>query len=173
LTDDSGFAEFADASWPRLVRIAHLLTGDFHEAEDLVQATFIKVYAHWPRLEREGADVHAYVRRALINNNNSRLRRRRVAQYLTPSLPDVARGDVRSADRAVDDRSAIAQALVSLPARQRTVVVLRYFEDLSDRQIADALGCSLGTVKAHAHRALAKLRQHPAFSDESLFSGAR
>ncbi|MFJ9968856.1 SigE family RNA polymerase sigma factor [Streptomyces avermitilis] len=164
------FAEFAAAAWPRLVRTAHMLTGDFHEAEDLVQTTLAKVYARWRRIPRDDADV--YVRRALINNNLSRIRKKRVAHLLMPFLPETEHRAHSGHAEAVEHRTTLAQALVTLPARQRAVMVLRYFDDLSDSDIATVLDCSLGTVKTHARRGLAALRAHPAFATDPSTSGA-
>ncbi|GGS93972.1 hypothetical protein GCM10010222_39550 [Streptomyces tanashiensis] len=158
-TEDDGFAEFAVAAWPRLVRTAQLLTGDFHEAEDLVQTTLAKVYGRWRRVPR--AEIDLYVRRALINNNLSRIRRKRVAHLLTPVLPESLRQPSAGHAEAVEERTALLAALADLTARQRAVMVLRYWEDLTEPQIASVLGCSLGTVKSHARRGLSALRADP------------
>lgn len=157
------FETFTAARWTRLVRTAYLLTGgDHHEAEDLVQTTLSKAYGSWERIRRlDSPDL--YIRRALVNNNLSRHRRRRVVQLLTPRLPDRASREV-AADR-VEQRSALLGALASLPPRQRAVVVLRYWEDLGEQATAQVLGCSVGTVKSQASRALAKLRDHPELAD--------
>ncbi|MFF5975355.1 SigE family RNA polymerase sigma factor [Streptomyces sp. NPDC012769] len=157
--EDDGFAAFAVAAWPRLVRTAQLLTGDFHEAEDLVQTTLAKVYGRWRRVPREEIDL--YVRRALINNNLSRLRRKRVVHLLTPVLPESVRHAHAGHADAVEQRTALLAALADLPARQRAVMVLRYWEDLTEPEIAAVLNCSIGTVKTHARRGLAALRAHP------------
>jgi len=151
------FAAYAAVRWSRLVCTAYLLTGDHHEAEDLVQATLAKVYLNWPRISRLG-EPDAYLHRALVNNNLSRFRKRRVVQLLTPRLPERARD---SATGQVDDRAALMAALAELPARQRAVVVLRYWEDLSEQQVADVLGCTVGNVKSQASRGLRRLRAHP------------
>lgn len=150
------FAEYATVAWPRLVRTAHMLTGDFHEAEDLVQTTLAKVYARWQRVPRD--DVDFYVRRSLVNNNLSRVRRRRVAQLLMPFLPERVHQSEPGHAEAVAQRAALGQALAALSARQRAVMVLRYWEDLSEQQVADVLGCSTGNVKSQAARGLATLR---------------
>ncbi|MGW2638563.1 SigE family RNA polymerase sigma factor [Streptomyces sp. NPDC001348] len=173
MTDEShgDFAEFARAAWPRLVRTAHMLTGDFHEAEDLVQTTLAKVYARWRRIPRDEVDL--YVRRALVNNNLSRIRKRRVAHLLMPFLPETSHRSHSGHADSVEHRAALAQALAALPSRQRAVMVLRYFDDLSDQDIATVLNCSLGTVKTHARRGLAALRAHPAFAPDTSPSGAR
>jgi RNA polymerase sigma-70 factor (sigma-E family) len=151
------FSSFVAARWSALVRTAYLLTGDFHEAEDVVQSTLAKVYPHWSKLREETAD--AYVRRALVNNNRSRHRRRRVAQLLMPFVPDRPAADSGRGDLA--ERDLLVSLLAELPERQRAVVVLRYWEDLPAEEVAELLGCSVGTVKSQASRALAKLREHP------------
>lgn len=157
---DVGFDAFAALRWRRLVRTAYLLTGDHHEAEDLVQATLAKVYPHWSRISRlESPD--AYLHRAMVNNNVSRQRRRRVVQFLTPWIPDRVQ---QSGAAQVEQRSLLLRALAELPPRQRAVVVLRYWEDLSEQQVAEALGCSPGNVKSQASRGLRKLRDHPALA---------
>ncbi|MFH0176607.1 SigE family RNA polymerase sigma factor [Streptomyces cacaoi] len=173
MTDEShgDFTEFAKAAWPRLVRTAHMLTGDFHEAEDLVQTTLAKVYARWRRISRDEVDM--YVRRALVNNNLSRIRKKRVAHLFMPFLPETAHRTHSGHADAVEHRAALAQALAALPTRQRTVMVLRYFDDLSDQDIATVLNCSLGTVKTHARRGLAALRTHPAFAPDTSLPGVR
>lgn len=156
------FEGFAATRWRRLVRTAYLLTGDYHEAEDVVQATFAKVFRNWSRISRL-EEPDAYVHRALVNNNLSRHRRRRVRQLLTPVLPE-REHTAGGGHREVEERSALLQALAGLPQRQRAVVVLRYWEDMSESQVAEVLGCSLGNVKSQASRGLAKLRGHPALA---------
>lgn len=155
------FETFAAARWPRLLRTAYLLTGDHHEAEDLVQVTLAKLFPAWPRV-RGLDEPDAYVRRALVNNNLSRFRKRRVVQLLTPRLPERAQegGAART-----EERSLLLEALGALPPRQRAVVVLRYWEDLSEQQAAEVLGCSPGNVKSQASRGLRKLRDHPALAE--------
>ncbi|MCC9741326.1 SigE family RNA polymerase sigma factor [Streptomyces sp. MNU89] len=165
------FAEFATLAWPRLVRTAHMLTGDFHEAEDLVQTTLAKVYSRWRRIPRD--DVNAYVRRALVNNNLSRLRKKRVTHLLMPFLPESAHRPHGGHAETVEHRTAVDEALATLPPRQRAVMVLRYWEDLSEQEIAAVLGCSVGTVKTHARRGLQKLRSHPLFTRNPADSGVR
>ncbi|WP_380282904.1 SigE family RNA polymerase sigma factor [Kitasatospora purpeofusca] len=164
------FEGFAATRWPRLVRTAYLLTGDYHEAEDVVQATFAKVFRNWSRISRL-EEPDAYVHRALVNNNMSRHRRRRVRQLLTPVLPDRAY-TAGGGHREVEERSVLLQALAELPPRQRAVVVLRYWEDMSEGQVAEVLGCSLGNVKSQASRGLAKLRGHPALASYAADTGS-
>lgn len=160
---DAEFTRFVAARWRALTRTAYLLTGDFHEAEDLVQTTLARVYPAWRRVRPETAEH--YVRRALVNTNRSRHRRRRVIHLLLPSLPDTPAVDRGGGAGGLGDRDVLVQALADLPERQRAVVVLRYWEDLPAEEVAATLGCSVGTVKSQASRALAKLREHPALAD--------
>jgi RNA polymerase sigma-70 factor (sigma-E family) len=143
------------------VRTAHLLTGDHHEAEDLVQQTLAKVYPHWARVSRLDSP-DAYLHRALVNNSFSRHRLRRARHLLMPWVPE--RPEPAQTAR-VEQRSLLLQALAELPPKQRAVVVLRYWEDLSEQQVAEAVGCSVGNVKSQASRGLAKLREHPALAE--------
>lgn len=163
---DADFSRFVAGRWRALTHTAYLLTGDFHEAEDLVQATLVKVYPHWRRVRPDTAEQ--YVRRALVNTNRSRHRRRRVVHLLLPALPDhsaVEHGAGGPGGAGAGERDALVRALAELPERQRAVVVLRYWEDLSAEEVAATLRCSVGTVKSQASRALAKLRRSPALAD--------
>jgi RNA polymerase sigma-70 factor (sigma-E family) len=154
---DAEFRDFMAARWPGLVRLSYGLTGDQALAEDLAQTALVKAYAAWPRVRRADSP-DAYVRRIVINTNSSRMRTRRFSEHLMPTLPDHGAPDQT---RQQDDRSALVAALMTLPDRQRAVVVLRYWLDLTEAQVADTLGCSAGTVKSQASRALAKLRLSP------------
>lgn len=165
---DEGFTRFVAHRWRALTQTAYLLTGDFHEAEDLVQTTLAKVYPQWRRVRPETAEH--YVRRALVNTNRSRYRKRRVVQLLLPSIPDTPAVGHGGGVRAGEERDVLMDALADLPQRQRAVVVLRYWEDLSAEEVAQTLDCSVGTVKSQASRALAKLRSHPALADHPLAS---
>jgi RNA polymerase sigma-70 factor (sigma-E family) len=151
---DAEFQAYMAARWPVLVRTAFLLTGDRFLAEDLAQSALTKVYASWRRVRRAD-DVDAYVRRVLVNTNAGLYRKRRVAEHLV-AAPQDGRGHVPH--EPIAERSALMAALAELPPRQRAVVVLRYWEDLSEREVASVLGCSTGTVKSQASKALARLR---------------
>ncbi|WP_151773153.1 SigE family RNA polymerase sigma factor [Streptomyces abyssomicinicus] len=151
------FQEFVQARWPRLVRTAYLLTGDRHLAEDLTQTALAKAYRSWRRVLRADSP-EAYVRRILVSCNSDRFRKRRVPEALTASVPERAG---RDEGERVDTRGTLLAALAALPARQRAVIVLRYWEDLSESETAATLGCSVGTVKSQAARGLAKLRAAP------------
>lgn len=148
------FDEYVRARTPALIRTAYLLTGDQHRAEDLVQDALIKTYRAWSRLA--GSSPDAYTRKVIYHLNVSRWRRSRSAEIPTDQPPDGARGPDEAA-RSVN-RLALRRALDQLPPRQRAVIVLRYFEDATETEIAEILGVSVGTVKSTASRALVKLR---------------
>lgn len=149
--------------WAALVRLGYGLTGDRWLAEDLAQTALASAYAAWWRVRRAD-DPDAYVRRVLINASNRRFRRRRVAEK--PAASHESR-PATAADPAavVGERSALLAALAELPPRQRAVLMLRYWEDMTDAQAAAVLGCSASTVRSQAARALAKLRHSPALAD--------
>ncbi|CAM5726667.1 RNA polymerase OS=Streptomyces glaucescens OX=1907 GN=SGLAU_11485 PE=3 SV=1 [Streptomyces glaucescens] len=140
------------------MRTAYLLTGDAHHAEDLTQTALAKVYRSWRRISRAD-NPEAYVRRMLVSCNSDRFRKRRVPEALTASPPERAGSDAAVA--WVDERSSLLTALAGLPPRQRAVVVMRYWEDLSEAEVADVLACSPGTVKSQASKGLASLRTYP------------
>lgn len=153
-SEGAAFATVFNAHHREAVRLAYLLVGDAHQAEDVVADAFAKVFVRW----RRGGirDVGAYVRRAVVNEANSKLRRR----YLERRHADRRDGDdrgVRRIDEDTADRDAVWRALAQLPPRQRAAVVLRYHQDLSEADAADALGCSVGTVKSQTARGLQKL----------------
>jgi RNA polymerase sigma-70 factor (sigma-E family) len=152
---DADFAAYMAARQPSLLRTAYLLTGDQHTAEDLVQTALAKLYLSWDKVQDRGL-VDGYVRRILVNENNSLWRRAwKKREVTTDTVPD-HRSVVDTPD---DGRSAALWEFVqTLPRKQRAVVVLRYYEDLSEAEVADILGISVGTVKSQSSRALAALR---------------
>ncbi|WP_030619951.1 SigE family RNA polymerase sigma factor [Streptomyces fulvoviolaceus] len=152
------FQEFVRARWSHLVRTAYLLTGDAHHAEDLTQTALAKAYRSWRRVSRSDSP-EAYVRRMLVTCNSDRFRKRRVTESLTAAPPETAGRD--EAVSRVDERGVLLGALAQLPPKQRAVVVMRYWEDLSEAEVAEVLGCSPGTVKSQASKGLAKLRTYP------------
>jgi RNA polymerase sigma-70 factor (sigma-E family) len=158
---DEEFDGFMRGRWPAMVRLAYALTGDAGHAEDVAQAAFARAYASWGRVRRAG-DPDAYVRRIVINEHRSRFRRHRVAEELRGDLADTLGG---SSQPGPEDRSELLDALDRLGPRQRAVVVLRYWLDLSEAETAAALNCSVGTVKSQASRALATLRKTAAVRD--------
>jgi len=144
------------AHYAALVRSAALLVGDVATAEDVVQDCFIAMHRAWWRLRDTGSAL-PYLRRAVINKSRSVLRHRAVANRYPP-LPEPAQPSAEESALAVVQRSSVLTALRALPARQREVVVLRYYADLSEAQIAAAMGISKGAVKAHTSRAKDSLR---------------
>ncbi|WP_238009990.1 SigE family RNA polymerase sigma factor [Dactylosporangium sp. AC04546] len=149
---DEQFAAFAAATGPYLLRVALLLSGDRSHAEDLVQTTFERTYRSWPRAV--STDPRAYARKVLVNLRIDRWRGTR-REVLTDAPPE---GAVPSHAEAADDRNEVVRALARLPAAQRRVVVLRHLLDLTEAETAWELGISIGTVKSHNSRALARLR---------------
>ncbi len=150
---DAGFAAFVEAGWGRYLWTASVLSGDRQHGEELLQECLVKLYSRWRQVVRNG-DPHAYLRRMLINGNVSSWRRWRrewpVAQ--APDLPDV-RADLP------EPEDALRRAIRALPRQQRAVIILRYFEDLTEKDAAAVLGCSVGALKSTHSRALAKLRE--------------
>ncbi len=149
----SEFDEFASAAWSRLRQAGWLLTGNDHDAEDLASLALSKTYAVWHRV-RTG-DPYAYARRCLVNAQIDRVRRgrgREVVTELPPEQPVTQHLDGHA------DRAELAELLARLSERERRIVVLRYYFDRSEAEVAAELGVSVGTVKSTASRALAKLR---------------
>lgn len=147
------FDAYADRAWPALYRYAYLLTGNHADSEDVVQQTLIKAYRAWPRI-KEADSPDAYIRRMLTNTYLSARRpKARRLELLTDSPPESG----HAPPSGPEERMALWPHVRSLPPRQRAVIVLRYYEDLSEQEIANALGCSRGNVKATAHRALKAL----------------
>ena len=158
---DARFSELVYSRWPKLVRLAYGFTGDAGLAEDLAQTALANAYASWSRLRRAD-DPDRYLIKILINAHRGGFRKRRSAESLSGSWSaDQARELAVDPTAAVDDRGVIMTALAGLPARQREVVVLRYWLDLTEVQVAALLNCSVGNVKSQASRALAKLRLCP------------
>ncbi|RNL79593.1 SigE family RNA polymerase sigma factor [Nocardioides marmorisolisilvae] len=142
------FEEYVTARRPALVRTAYLLCGDAHLAEDLVQGALIKAVAHWRRI---GDNPEPWLRRVMVNDHISGWRKHRGRERLTDTMPE----------RVVEEGRdlGLAEALRLLPPRQRAVVVLRYYEDLTERETADVLGIALGTVKSQHADAVRRLRE--------------
>jgi RNA polymerase sigma-70 factor (sigma-E family) len=135
-----------------------LLTGDRHDAEDLAQAAFERACAAWGRVRRAD-NPDAYLHRVLVNCHRSRFRKRRVAEHPVAAMPEGLRL-VQDHAEAHGERDALMAALGDLAPRQRAVIVLRFYEDLTEAQTADVLRCSIGTVKSQTVKALARLRRH-------------
>jgi RNA polymerase sigma-70 factor (sigma-E family) len=153
VASEDEFTEFVAGALPRLLRFGHVLTGNPAAAEDLVQTALGRSLRAW-RAHRIN-DPHAYVRKAMVNAYASSWRHRRLTEVVI-SDPVLRMPEVDEAKR-VDDRDAVWRALLVLPPRQRAVIVLRYYEDLSEREIAAVMGTSAGTVKSQSARALRRL----------------
>jgi RNA polymerase sigma-70 factor (sigma-E family) len=152
---DADFAAYMAARQPTLLRTAYLLTGDRHTAEDLVQTALAKLYLSWDKVHRREV-VDGYVRRILVNEHNSLWRRAwKRREVSTDTVPDH-----RTVTDDPDDgqSAALWDFVQTLPRKQRAVIVLRYYEDLSEAETAEILGISVGTVKSQASRALAGMR---------------
>jgi RNA polymerase sigma-70 factor (sigma-E family) len=153
---DAEFSAWMTARQPALLRTAYLLTGDHHSAEDLVQTTLAKVYLSWDKVRKREV-VDAYARRILVNENNSIWRRAWKKREVTQDEVPEQRGVTDRYDEG--QSSALWDHVQTLPRKQRAVIVLRYYEELSEAETAEVLGISVGTVKSQASRALATLRQ--------------
>lgn len=151
--DDVSFAEYVASRGHALARLAYLLSGSHADADDLVQSALAKAYARWPHIATLDSP-DAYVRRILANQHVSWWRARR-RERLTDHTPEVAVSDTTAAQATAD---LLRDGVRSLPPRQRAAIVFRYYEDLDDAAIADALGCSVATVRSQISRALASLR---------------
>lgn len=160
---DEDFRSFVVAKQRTLLRTAWLLVGDDQRAEDLVQTALVRAWPHWRRVVSNGAGPEAYVRRVMVNLAVDWRRRRWHGEVSTQVLPETA-----STGGDVDLRLALVAALRRLPPRQRAVVVLRFFDDVSTAGTAEALGVSVGTVKSTTAKALASLRRAPGLADFEL-----
>lgn len=149
--DQQDFEEFVAARRSALLRTAYLLTGSHADAEDLVQGALIKTVPHWKRIADR---PEPYVRQVLARESVSRWRRRRWRETATAELPEPA-----ATGPDLDQRETMRKALAALPPRQRAVIVLRYYEDLTEKDTASVLGIAVGTVKSQAREGLAKLRE--------------
>jgi RNA polymerase sigma-70 factor (sigma-E family) len=152
---DAEFEAYMAARQPSLLRTAYLLSGDRHTAEDLVQTALAKLYLSWDKVEKREL-LDGYVRRIIVNEHNSLWRRAWKRRELsTDTLPD---HHTVIDEHEHGQRDALWEFVQTLPRRQRAVIVLRYYEDLSEAEIAETLGISTGTVKSQASRALAAMR---------------
>ena len=167
--NDAEFTDFVHGAWPGLYRTAYLLVGDAGLAEDLVQTSLAKTYASWGDV-RDVSRARGYARTVLVNTATSWFRRRSWRREVaSPDLPDHPSG---TPDGDHTDRFVLTAALAELPVRQRAVVVLRFYEDLSVEQTADVLSISPGTVKSQTSHALTKLRAALGTSYLSVEQGA-
>ncbi|WP_327290027.1 SigE family RNA polymerase sigma factor [Streptomyces sp. NBC_01198] len=154
------FTTYVRSKGPTLLRTARSLTPNPADAEDLLQTALTKTYLAWDRIDDHRA-VDGYVRRTLVNTRTSQWRKRKVDEFSTDELPEPAAGGVPDLTEQQAQRDALLRAIARLPPRQRAMVVLRYYEDMSEVQTAEAMGVSVGTVKSAVSRALGKLRDDP------------
>jgi RNA polymerase sigma-70 factor (sigma-E family) len=153
---DERFTAYVRDRGEHHLRVAVLLTGDWHAAQDLVQESLVKLYRAWPKLRLDG-DPDAYLRRIMVNTHRSWWRARWRRETPAGELPDTVIADFADGQAFA---ALVRQALQALPQRQRAAVVLRYCADLPEAEVADLLGCSVGTVKTHTHRGLQALREN-------------
>jgi RNA polymerase sigma-70 factor (sigma-E family) len=152
---DQLFEDFVAARGPALLRTALLLTGDQQASEDLVQSALEKALRHWSRIKAAAA-TEGYVRQIMYRENVAVWRRHRGREVLMAEVPE---GRGKESSFAAEDRLVMRQALLRLGPRQRTVLVLRYYEDLTEEQVALAMGVSVGTVKSQTAKAFDRLRR--------------
>ncbi|MBW5484723.1 SigE family RNA polymerase sigma factor [Streptomyces bambusae] len=157
------FSAYVRTRGTTLMRTARSLTANPCDAEDLLQTALAKTYVAWDRIQDQRA-LDGYVRRALVNTRTSQWRKRRVDEFTCGEMPEPE--PLATSDAAEDQalRDAMWRAVTRLPERQRAMVVLRYYEDLTEAQTAELLGVSVGTVKSAVSRALGKLREDPELS---------
>ena len=155
MTTEQDFVDFVAARWESLYRLSYLLTASPTAAEDMLQTTLERAYVSWARVSRMEYP-EAYVRRMLANAVVSSSRRAWLRELPTARMPE---GEGEPVEVGVLDRSLLWPLVCALPARQRAVVVLRYYEDLTELQISEVLGCAPGTVKSQASAAMKALRR--------------
>lgn len=166
---DARLADYVQGQWPALVRYATLLCGNANEGEELVQSALVRVALRWPFV-RDKDNPDGYVRRAVLHGYVNTWRRIRSRETPMAELPERLGADETA---SVPDLVTVRAALQVLPPRQRAVVVLRYLDDLSERETADMLGCSTGTVKSQLSKGLARLREVLGVDDDLLAADAR
>lgn len=164
-SDEDGFTDFVRAYSATLFRTAYLLTGDYQRAEDLLQTTLVRVYQRWSRVEAMERPV-GYARKVLVSQEVSWWRRRSSRESALSLRDEPVSGDLVD---EIAEHERVWKAVLSLPPRQRAVAVLKYYEDMSEADIAETLGMASGTVKSHSHaagRRLADLLGEPAVAPD-------
>ena len=154
MRDEEGFRAFVETNGATLLHAARLLTGDHHRGEDLVQTALIKVYMKWGRIDAP----LPYARRALVNAHIDQTRRRWWGERPTETLPERPEPEETSDTTASESRDELRRLLAGLAPKERAVIVLRYYCDLSEQDTAATLGMPVGTVKSTCSRALTRLR---------------
>lgn len=159
------FAEYVRSRSDALLRAAQSITGNRADAEDLLQATLVKAYQSWDRIDDPTA-LDTYVRRVMVNTHISGWRRRRVDEYPTDELPDSPSGEDATSESDLHD--VVQRAIDRLPRQMRAAVMLRFYDDMTEPEVAAVLGVSVGTVKSTVARAVAKLRKDAELGADSL-----
>ncbi len=154
--DRVAFGEYVRIRSHSLLRAAQAMTGNRADAEDLLQATLAKAYQSWDRID-DPAALDTYVRRVMVNTHISGWRRRRIDEYPTDEIPDAPAAEDATSDSDLHD--VVQRAIDRLPRQMRAAVMLRYYDDMTEPEVAAALGVSVGTVKSTVARAVAKLRK--------------
>ena len=154
--DRADYVEFVSSRLPGLRRLAYVLCGDWHHADDIIQASLTKAYLRWPSV-RASRDVDQYVRAIVVNTF---LSERRLGWWSRVRLGEMPPDAAALEEASVEDRTVLRQALARLPKRQRAVLVLRFVDDLSVTEVAEMMRCSTGTVKSQTAHGLAALRRH-------------
>jgi RNA polymerase sigma-70 factor (sigma-E family) len=163
--DRVAFDDYVRLRGRTLLRAAQALTGNRADAEDLLQATLVKTYQSWERVD-DCAALDGYVRRVMANTHISGWRKRRVDEYPTDEVPDSPSGGDATGDSDLHD--VVQRALDRLPRQMRAAVMLRFYDDMTEPEVAAALGVSVGTVKSTVARAVAKLRKDAELGADSL-----
>jgi RNA polymerase sigma-70 factor (sigma-E family) len=164
------YVDFVTHHASGLCKTAYLLCGDWLRAEDATQEALLKLYRSWPGLQRKGA-IGAYARKVVVSTTLDALRRRSSTEIVGGETYFTAEADPADPVGLLENRLLIIEALAGLPTRQRACVVLRYFDELSVEETAEAMGCGAGTVKSQTLRGLQKLRLDPALADLTDFAG--
>ena len=163
--DRVAFGEYVRSRSQALLRAAQAMTGNRADAEDLLQATLVKAYQSWDRIDDQAA-LDTYVRRVMVEHPHLGWRRRRVDEYPTDELPDSPSAE--DATRDSDLHDVVQRAIDRLPRQMRAAVMLRFYDDMTEPEVAAALGVSVGTVKSTVARAVAKLRKDAELGADSL-----
>jgi RNA polymerase sigma-70 factor (sigma-E family) len=163
--DRVAFGEYVRSRSQALLRAAQGMTGNRADAEDLLQATLVKAYQSWDRID-DPAALDTYVYRVMVNTHISGWRKRRVDEYPTDELPDSPSAE--DATKESDLRDVVQRAIDRLPRQMRAAVMLRFYDDMTEPEVAAALGVSVGTVKSTVARAVAKLRKDAELGADSL-----
>ena len=167
LSNDDEVAALFRRHYAPMCRLAYVILTDAHVAEEVVMDAMLKTFSGWGRI-RDVASTEAYLRRAVVNGCRSKIRRKSVESRAAVVIKNRMRAPDEWADAGMEDRRDVWRAVTQLPERQRACVVLRYFEDLPEAEIAELMECSVGTVKSQLHKARARLEKSLAVSGGSL-----